>query len=318
MTSWGHFCPPCPVGALAPPMRPLSTHLLLVTCHRYLGGWPLLAPSHCSPGNTFQLMMGSRALGGRGERFLGGLGKLICPLGLCVLICKTDRFSIGFLYFFLHLLFFYSPSLLLKDSVKKINTYLSYLGIGLPCWLNGKESACNAGDTGSIPGSKRSPGEGNGNLGILAWRIRWTEEPGRLWSIESQSQTQLSEHTQHPPSVRLGVKAGYAQEMASKEHPPHTLVKNEQACMSLAVTDPRRGCPSPGAAPRIVGTARPSSRSPGTRHWKALGCQCAGVSSSSSELRDHGTPCPRRPGFADRSWWRERQPWGPGNTVTAA
>ena len=27
----------------------------------------------------------------------------------------------------------------------------------------GKESACNAGDRGSIPGSGRSPGEGNGN-----------------------------------------------------------------------------------------------------------------------------------------------------------
>ena len=28
---------------------------------------------------------------------------------------------------------------------------------------DGKESACNAGDPGSIPGSGRSPGEGNGN-----------------------------------------------------------------------------------------------------------------------------------------------------------
>jgi len=27
----------------------------------------------------------------------------------------------------------------------------------------GKESACNAGDMGSIPGSGRSPGKGNGN-----------------------------------------------------------------------------------------------------------------------------------------------------------
>ena len=27
----------------------------------------------------------------------------------------------------------------------------------------GKEAACNAGDPGSIPGSGRSPGEGNGN-----------------------------------------------------------------------------------------------------------------------------------------------------------
>ena len=34
-------------------------------------------------------------------------------------------------------------------------------------------------DTGSIPGSGRSPGEGNGNpLSLLAWRIPWTEEPG--------------------------------------------------------------------------------------------------------------------------------------------
>ena len=34
---------------------------------------------------------------------------------------------------------------------------------GLPRWLSGKESACNAGDTGSILRSGRSPGEGNGN-----------------------------------------------------------------------------------------------------------------------------------------------------------
>ena len=34
----------------------------------------------------------------------------------------------------------------------------------LPRWLSGKESACNAGDLGLIPGSGRFPGEGNGNL----------------------------------------------------------------------------------------------------------------------------------------------------------
>ena len=34
---------------------------------------------------------------------------------------------------------------------------------GLPWWLNSKESACNAGDMTLIPGSGRSPGEGNGN-----------------------------------------------------------------------------------------------------------------------------------------------------------
>ena len=36
----------------------------------------------------------------------------------------------------------------------------------------------HAGDASSIPGSGRSPGEGNGNLpSILAWRVPWEEEP---------------------------------------------------------------------------------------------------------------------------------------------
>ena len=33
---------------------------------------------------------------------------------------------------------------------------------GLPCGSAGKESACNMGDLGSIPGLRRSPGEGKG------------------------------------------------------------------------------------------------------------------------------------------------------------
>ena len=48
----------------------------------------------------------------------------------------------------------------------KIINSLIYRFKGLPRWLSGKESACNAGDagdTGSIPGSGRSPGGGNGN-----------------------------------------------------------------------------------------------------------------------------------------------------------
>ena len=35
--------------------------------------------------------------------------------------------------------------------------------MGFPGGSDGKESACNAGDPGSIPGSGRSPGEVNGN-----------------------------------------------------------------------------------------------------------------------------------------------------------
>ena len=35
-------------------------------------------------------------------------------------------------------------------------------GLPFPCGSAGKESACNAGDLGSIPGLGRSPGEGKG------------------------------------------------------------------------------------------------------------------------------------------------------------
>ena len=35
--------------------------------------------------------------------------------------------------------------------------------LGFPGGADGKESACNAGDLGSIPGSERTPGERNGN-----------------------------------------------------------------------------------------------------------------------------------------------------------
>ena len=52
---------------------------------------------------------------------------------------------------------------------------------------DGKEFACNAGDSGLIPGSGRSPGEGNAtHSSILAWRISWTEEPGGLQSTGSE------------------------------------------------------------------------------------------------------------------------------------
>ena len=58
---------------------------------------------------------------------------------------------------------------------------------GLPQWLSDKESACNAGDsgdTGLILDQKDTLMEGIAtHSSILAWRIPWTEEPGRLQSI---------------------------------------------------------------------------------------------------------------------------------------
>ena len=75
---------------------------------------------------------------------------------------------------------------------------------------DGKESACNVEDLGSIPGLGGSSQEGNGyplehswaslvaqrvdplekgvatDSSILSWRIPWTEEPGELWSMGSK------------------------------------------------------------------------------------------------------------------------------------
>ena len=52
---------------------------------------------------------------------------------------------------------------------------------------DGKESACNAGDLDSIPGSRTSPREGNGSYSsILVWRIPWTEELSGPQSMGSQ------------------------------------------------------------------------------------------------------------------------------------
>ena len=52
---------------------------------------------------------------------------------------------------------------------------------------DGKASACNAGDRGSIPGSGRSlEKEMAIYSSTLAWKIPWMEEPDRLKSMGSQ------------------------------------------------------------------------------------------------------------------------------------
>ena len=51
--------------------------------------------------------------------------------------------------------------------------------MGFPGDSVGKESSCNSGNPGSIPGSERSPGEGNGNpLQYCCLENPTEEEPG--------------------------------------------------------------------------------------------------------------------------------------------
>ena len=42
--------------------------------------------------------------------------------------------------------------------------------LDFPGGSDGKESSCNLGDSGLIPGSRRSPGEGNGNPLEYSWQ----------------------------------------------------------------------------------------------------------------------------------------------------
>ena len=68
--------------------------------------------------------------------------------------------------------------MMLKAFISKELTVkkLLYQRMGFMGCSDGKESACNAGDPGLIPGSGRCPGERLAtHSSILAWRIPWTE-----------------------------------------------------------------------------------------------------------------------------------------------
>ena len=54
-------------------------------------------------------------------------------------------------------------SLTSKNTCQKLKKVLLTTSLGFPGGSDSKASACNEGDWGSIPGSGRSPGEGNGN-----------------------------------------------------------------------------------------------------------------------------------------------------------
>ena len=78
----------------------------------------------------------------------------------------------------------------------ELNWYLIW---GSQVMLVVKNPPANAGDirdSGLIPGLGRSSGGGMAiHSSILAWRIPWTEEPGKLQSIASQRDTtKVTEH----------------------------------------------------------------------------------------------------------------------------
>ena len=119
-----------------------------------------VAPSSCKPRGLTQTMPDSRWQGG------GPGGQFLC-------------FSPAVP----------SPQDLIPDALRwrcynntRSKVHSGFLGVS-----DGKEPDCNAGDSDSISGSGRSPGEGNDNpLQSSSWRIPWTEEAARLQSLGSQ------------------------------------------------------------------------------------------------------------------------------------
>ena len=93
------------------------------------------------------------------------------------------------------------PIIVLLKTVTKLHGWIfKTLSISFPCFPGGSEvktSACNVGDLGLIPGSGRSPGEGNGN----PLQYSCLEKPmdgGAWWATVhsvAKSRTRLSNFT---------------------------------------------------------------------------------------------------------------------------
>ena len=66
-----------------------------------------------------------------------------------------------------------------NDSEKFTKTIIDYWVWGFPGGFDGKVSARNVGDLGSVPGLERSPGEGNGNL--LQYSCLQNPKDGGAW-----------------------------------------------------------------------------------------------------------------------------------------
>ena len=87
----------------------------------------------------------------------GGVGRSTALLSACPLICRRGGVQPPYLQEGMGT----APlSSCWYPPLRSILQNSRILSLGFPCGSVGKESACNAGDLGSIPGLGRSPGEG--------------------------------------------------------------------------------------------------------------------------------------------------------------
>ena len=80
-------------------------------------------------------------------------------------------------------------------------------GDGLPWWLSGKDSTCNAGEVGSIPGWGRSPEGGHGNPLQYSCLENPMDRGARRATVhrDSKSQTRLKRQSIHTCKEGNGV-----------------------------------------------------------------------------------------------------------------
>ena len=113
---------------------------------------------------------------------------------------------------------------------------------GFPRGSDGKESAYNAGDPGSIPGSRRSPGEGNGNP--LQYSCLDNPMDRRAWWATvhgvTESRTQLSDCTSvagYKISTQKSLAFLYTNNEKSereiKESTPFTIATKRIKCLEI-------------------------------------------------------------------------------------
>ena len=113
-------------------------------------------------------------------------------------------------------LYFQVLSLIFSLSLRLFNWHLCNIHLGFPGDLDGKENACNAGDLGSISGSGRCRGEGNGYPLQYSW-LKNSVDRGAWWTRvfggSQKSQMRLSNWhfhsaTYRAPSTCLPLKLG--------------------------------------------------------------------------------------------------------------
>ena len=116
---------------------------------------------------------------------------------------------------------------------RHLGTFRAVQWWGLPTGCGGEEPTCQRRRhkrRGSVPGSGRSPGAGNGTQSsVLAWEVPWTEEPGGLQStgLQRAGHDWAQMHT-WPSSLFP------ASHICSSAATDSTVLRNQGACVCVS------------------------------------------------------------------------------------